>query len=391
MMNTAGYHDCDDGACYSTSPDSVSPLSGTMTPASDIETAAPSTKATFTQKLYNLKRASGVKARGAHHPLLVIFVLFTIATTGLVSINLGLWITVQALTTYLHSVEGHYASATASSNVCYLMESRRDKLLSSSLSIRIFETHPECLVRAINTAHNNYYLLPYEDNQEILNDTITWAEEQCAKRAFALQILPHSRDFLSRAWGTVTETTGTAFKSMKGLRRVWFDRIHSRSANKCCMSYIHQFQRMLLCTRFAPMNNKQYRKGKSERSNARLGGHLGALKEQTRLEQAKTTAGTHAYRPHAVPYGPLPSKYEIKCDHGLACRLSTIHQPCVSRPPKRFLCERKATLARKILILQKIIRYSKAIQYWVTRSLISIMFPIEALLHSAVIFTTYMR
>ena len=77
---------------------------------------------------------------------------------------------------------------TAEISVQDMIDFKRGELLESRLPKRLFEEHPQCLARAITIAHNQYNGLPYQSVQEIADDTVWWANDECSRLIFTPDI-----------------------------------------------------------------------------------------------------------------------------------------------------------------------------------------------------------
>lgn len=86
-------------------------------------------------------------------------------------------------------------------------------LQSRILSGRLFETHNECLIRAIGYGHASYNGLPYQLYPHVVSQTIMWAENNCARLMFSPQV--RTEPFFQRALMTIGHKAARAFQWIK--------------------------------------------------------------------------------------------------------------------------------------------------------------------------------
>ncbi|KAF1965178.1 hypothetical protein BU23DRAFT_34558 [Bimuria novae-zelandiae CBS 107.79] len=100
----------------------------------------------------------------------------------------------------------HYriiAEEIANSNFHEATDFKRGELLEMRLSKRLFETHLQCLARAITAADDHYGDLPYQSVKEIIDDTVWWAQDECNRLTFTPEVPPTG---WYRVWRTLTNT-----------------------------------------------------------------------------------------------------------------------------------------------------------------------------------------
>lgn len=100
---------------------------------------------------------------------------------------------------------------------------KRGELLELRLRQRSFEEHPQCLARAITAAHNHYGDLPYQTVQEIVDDTVWWANDECKRLIFtpAIPVTGWYRMFrvLTDKAGSTLHQYRKAFGSLFGFKK----------------------------------------------------------------------------------------------------------------------------------------------------------------------------
>lgn len=127
--------------------------------------------------------------------LMVALLLIDTLVTGLRSIHLAEY---RRLT-----------NETVCNNYQAPIDIKRDELLSMSLHKRLFETHPQCLARAITIAHRHYDDAPYQSVKELVNETISWAQGECDKLMFTPEAPPTGWYWV---WRAIADNTETAFR-----------------------------------------------------------------------------------------------------------------------------------------------------------------------------------
>jgi hypothetical protein len=89
----------------------------------------------------------------------------------------------------------------------------REKVLSTALQRRSFETHNACLARAISTAHNQGAFVPYEDYPEVVDDMISWADNVCGQLVFSPQVpIPQAQSLLEHPVAFITEVSSRLYQ-----------------------------------------------------------------------------------------------------------------------------------------------------------------------------------
>ncbi|KAF2643744.1 hypothetical protein P280DRAFT_546648 [Massarina eburnea CBS 473.64] len=136
-----------------------------------------------------VKQTYKSKTSQARKPILVIIACITFLLIGLPIMQLGLYGVHGAFTTRYEAETARYQALKDDHIKDQFVHGRLRSLLSMSLDRRYFETHEECLSRAINFADAHYQdVVPYQGYANILNSTVDWAEDNCGKLMFSPQI-----------------------------------------------------------------------------------------------------------------------------------------------------------------------------------------------------------
>ncbi|KAF1962170.1 hypothetical protein CC80DRAFT_569875 [Byssothecium circinans] len=145
-----------------------------------------------------LKNLGNNKASRTRRPLFVILACLTWLLIGLINLQLGLHGVIGIFEADLDAAAARYYALKDSHMQDQFVHGRLRSLLSQSLHRRSFETHKECLARAITLADAHYLdVVPYQEYPDVLNSTIDWAEDNCGKIMFSpLVHSPHLKILL---------------------------------------------------------------------------------------------------------------------------------------------------------------------------------------------------
>lgn len=110
-------------------------------------------------------------------------------------------------------------------DLCYI---KHGELLGHSLSSRLFETHPQCLARAISVAHDHFEDLSCQSIGEIVNGTVSWAQDECDKLMFTPNAPPPTGWY--RVWRAMAQNAKTVLHRCKDTLHHLFKKKEKRTA-----------------------------------------------------------------------------------------------------------------------------------------------------------------
>lgn len=149
----------------------------------------------------------------ARHPLLIVFLTISYLVFKLLWINAGATGVRGILLPSYWRFEDQIYDSTARQ---LLLQYKRDILQHTRLQSRLFEGHFQCLTRAASVAHDHYDTLPYQYVEDILMETVEWAQDECDRIIFSPSPVQVPRNVLLKIWDSVYHSAGTAYYYCKG-------------------------------------------------------------------------------------------------------------------------------------------------------------------------------
>lgn len=186
-------------------PASVSPLSDSnghnaQTEPVDEDDPQAGTRVELQLKIYKARQNAAVKAWRSRHALLIIFTALWGIILALLTVDAAA-IGVLGVLIPSHQKVMHELNDFRHQEVVLLR--KRYDLMDTHLYWRAFETHPKCLVRAVNFADEHYGDLPYQSFADIAQSTAEWAQTECDK--IILSPMPLPKEVWYRLWKTVID------------------------------------------------------------------------------------------------------------------------------------------------------------------------------------------
>jgi hypothetical protein len=155
------------------------------------------------------------KIKRAQTPSLTVFACLSWLVLGLLSFELCLHDLSGILETGHKSATARF-EALINRRYASLWSNRQLKSLERHpLDGRLFEKHDECLTRAIIYADRQYFLVPYQSDPYVLNGTINWVEDNCARLSFTPQIRRPTANMLLRTFTKVEEKAFQVYRWTK--------------------------------------------------------------------------------------------------------------------------------------------------------------------------------
>ncbi|KAF2250846.1 hypothetical protein BU26DRAFT_271318 [Trematosphaeria pertusa] len=157
------------------------------------------------------------KAQRARHPLFVLIACLCYLSMALSFVHNGLHGVRAILQPRLRDANFLARAYTTKHRWELSLNMHLETLVSTPLEKHSFEDHDECLARGITLADAHFGDFPYDIYPDILNATMEWVEDNCAKLIFTPQVHPEpgSYTLLRASWATITEKSQTVIHVLK--------------------------------------------------------------------------------------------------------------------------------------------------------------------------------